>query len=174
MRAQTRLNDFPASPSQLGSTFGERTAQATRRMNQHLQDDEQAKAGIVLWQSQLFIMTYRVRANVLVLKRTSHPLGPLTEYERECAKLQSLMTDNQGVRGIVIDMRDARPRQDEAYEAATRGVSQTTFALFPKVAMLFRSVAGALQMRRFVGDRGGQLLSTTDEAEAFVFASNRE
>ncbi len=143
-------------------------------MSQDLPDHDQAGASIVLWHSQLFIMTYRVRANVLVMKRTSHPLGPLPEYERECAKLQSIMADNRGVRGIVIDMRDARPRQDEAYETATRSVSETTLALFPKVAMLFRSVAGALQMRRFVGDRGGQLLSTTDEAEAFVFASRRE
>jgi hypothetical protein len=130
-------------------------------------------AAIPLWDSTHFSMSYRVGDNILVLKRKSQPIESLRDYQRECTHLMELMRDNANVRGIVIDMRDAQARQDPAYERATHDFSEFTFATYRRVAMLFRSVAGALQMRRFAGDRGDQLLSTTVEGEALAFASRR-
>ena len=118
-------------------------------------------------------MSYRVDRNILVLKRSSQQIDSLQQYQVECAQVMKLMLENADVRGIVVDMRAARARQDQLYEQATRSVSDLTFATYRRVAMLFRSVAGALQMRRFAGDRGDQLLSTTVEDDAVDFASRR-
>jgi len=142
-------------------------------MTLQAESDGPRDASIPLHDSPWFSMTYRVGLNILVMKRKSLAIDSLQEYEGECAKLELLMRDNSDVRGIVIDMRDVRARQDSEYEQATSKLSQTTFTLFPKIAMLFRSAAGTLQMRRFAGDRGEQLLSTTDERAAFTFASGK-
>ena len=133
----------------------------------------QQGAAVVIWDSLYFTMKYRVDQNILVVKRKSRRIDSLPEYQLECSHLMKLMQENADVRGIVIDMREARARQDQMYEEATRGVSDLTFATFRRVAMLFRSVAGALQMRRFAGNRGDQLLSTTVEDDAVAFASRR-
>jgi hypothetical protein len=146
---------------------------AGKSMNKSTSAGSQQWAAVVLWDSIYFTMKYRVDQNILVLKRKSQRIDSLPEYQRECSHLMKLMQENADVRGIVIDMREARPRQDQVYEAATRGVSDLTFATYRKVAMLFRSVAGALQMRRFAGDKGDQLLTTTVEDEAVAFASRR-
>ena len=128
---------------------------------------------IVISDAVYFTLSYRVEENIVVLKRNCRPIDALEDYQLECARLMELMRENANVRGIVVDMRDARARQDPMYERATRDFSEFTFATYRRVAMLFRSVAGALQMRRFAGSRGEQLLSTTDEAEAIAFASRR-
>ena len=146
---------------------------ASRTMNKPTSDGSQLRAAVVLWDSIYFTMSYRVDRNILVLKRSSQQIDSLQQYQVECAQVMKLMLENADVRGIVVDMRAARARQDEVYEQATRGVSDLTFATYRRVAMLFRSVAGALQMRRFAGDRGDQLLSTTVEDDAVDFASRR-
>jgi hypothetical protein len=146
---------------------------AAKAMNKSTSAGSQQWAAVVLLDSIYFTMKYRVDQNILVLKRKSQRIDSLPEYQSECSHLMKLMQENANVRGIVIDMREARARQDQLYEEATRGVSDLTFATYRKVAMLFRSVAGALQMRRFAGNKGDQLLTTTVEDEAMAFASRR-
>ena len=142
-------------------------------MNRVTNAGSKTGAAIVLWDSTYFTMSYRVERNILVLKRKGQPIDSLRDYQLECTQLMELMGKNADVRGIIIDMRDAQARQDRVYERATHDFSEFTFATYRRVAMLFRSVAGALQMRRFAGERGNQLLSTTVEAEAVAFASRR-
>jgi hypothetical protein len=130
-------------------------------------------AAIVLHECAHFTMTYDVHNNILVMKRTNRLIESLRGYQLDCERMMELIPQNADVRGIVVDMRDARARQDRAYEMATREICELTFATYSRVAMLFRSAAGALQMRRFAGDRGDKLLSTTVEADAIAFASRR-
>jgi len=111
-------------------------------------------------------------SNIVVLTRSSAPIEDLDVFSAAVQSLVAKMRSNRDVRGILVDMRAAPSRNDTAYEDATADLRRETYA-FKRVAMLFSSVAGALQVKRLGGSGETPLLATTDEDAALEFAATR-
>ncbi len=134
-----------------------------------------ARSRVVLYATKHWSFELDVVHNMLLLRRSSELIGSMDEFVHQTVEIAKLMEDNIDVRGIVVDMRSAKSRQDMNYEMATRGLRQTTYSLFRRVAVLCSTAAGVLQVRRLSGPLDSERhLVTTNEADAFAFASVRQ
>jgi hypothetical protein len=71
--------------------------------------------------------------------------------------------------GLVIDMRAVAGKNDPDFERAMQPVRASASALFGRVVVLVRSVAGRLQIERTRREDG-----SNDEAEAIALAQKRD
>lgn len=72
---------------------------------------------------------------------------------------------------LLVDVRDALGRNDEAYESTFRRYREPFFSRFRRVATLVATPVGALQVKRLRGENpsGTQVEPFTDEAEALRY-----
>jgi hypothetical protein len=70
---------------------------------------------------------------------------------------------------MLVDLRDAPPRNDDGYEAIARRHGPGLYASFRKVAVLVHSAAGRLQVRRFLDVTRPDAAVFTDERDASAF-----
>jgi hypothetical protein len=70
---------------------------------------------------------------------------------------------------VLVDLRAAPPRNDEAYEAIAQRYNTRLYGRFRKVAVLVQTQAGRLQLRRFLDVNRSDAAVFTDEREARVF-----
>lgn len=134
-----------------------------------------ARSRVVLYATGYWVFELDVIHNVLALRRSAEPIADMDEFVHQASELARLMEDNGDVRGIVVDMRLAKSRHDMNYELATRQLREMTYATFRRVVVLCTTAAGVLQVRRLSGDLdAARHLVTTDEAQAFAFASVRQ
>jgi len=66
---------------------------------------------------------------------------------------------------LIVDLRDAPPRNDDAYEAIALRYNARLYGGFRRVAVLVQTAAGRLQVRRFLD---------VTRADAAVFIEERE
>lgn len=68
---------------------------------------------------------------------------------------------------LLVDLRDAKGRNDPSFERAMAGYRRAMFEGFPTVVVLVRTAIGKLQVQRhFVEDGLGGAVITTSEEEA--------
>jgi hypothetical protein len=70
---------------------------------------------------------------------------------------------------LLVDLRDAPPRNDPAFEQAIARHRGPMMQGFRRVAILVRSVVGGLQVRRHMSDDGTVSQITQDEDEALRY-----
>jgi hypothetical protein len=73
----------------------------------------------------------------------------------------------------VTDLRLAPPRNDAAFEQATRSLRAALSAHFARVAVLLQTPVGVLQVNRINRDDGSALFVTMSEEEALRFARSQ-
>jgi hypothetical protein len=103
--------------------------------------------------------------------RTSARFASLDEVTREYqAIVAALDRVDRPTYAILVDLRDAPPRNDDDYEAIARHHGPGLYADFRKVAVLVHSAAGRLQVRRFldVSRPDAGVYSEEREARAFL------
>jgi hypothetical protein len=70
---------------------------------------------------------------------------------------------------LLVDLREAPPRNDPAFEQAIARHRGPMMQGFRRVAILVKSVVGGLQVRRHMSDDGAIVLVTQDEDEALRY-----
>lgn len=112
---------------------------------------------------------------MVVLRRSDLRVPSLDAQERSldsiCEALRLHLPTKAG--GLLVDMRDAPPRNDDAFESTVRRFRTEIHAHFVRVAVVVRTIAGKLQVNRL--DREQHLDTAThavfddeDEARAFL------
>ena len=98
--------------------------------------------------------------------RTSTPMpGNLAEIRAAFAHIQPEVAKLAGTRAL-LDLRAGPGRNDPDFEAASRELRQSILSQFTRVAILVRSAAGKLQVKRLSEGEGAVFL---DEAEALRY-----
>jgi hypothetical protein len=102
--------------------------------------------------------------------RSREPFGTAEEIRELHQKIVKLMPESvtAGL-GLLLDVRDAPPRNDEAFEAAAMQALALVLPRFAAHAALVKSAVGRLQTQRLSRQRGGDTPVFSSEAEALAY-----
>lgn len=103
-----------------------------------------------------FVLVERWPSRGLVrVTRSAEPIVALQEVDEAWGGvLSALGAPNAGDKRLLIDMRRAPGRNDDAYERAVAHYRAETVARFEQVAVLVRSMPGQLQVQRHAKEDG--------------------
>jgi hypothetical protein len=126
-----------------------------------------------LLRNRHFVITRASGSPLIELKRTAEPFESIDEMRLGFTEVNSVL-DHAGriSANLLIDTRDAPPRNDPAFEIVFEPLRIAMLGGFRRVAVLVRTTAGRLQAERHVrtdGTEGGRVF--TEEAEARAFCS---
>ena len=105
----------------------------------------------------------------------SHESYPSIDALRDCnQKLRSAFAAlPSGTLSLLLDVRNAPPRNDTAFEAEVLDALRTLAEQFPKRATLVRTAVGKLQTQRLARERQDGVHVFSDEAQALAYLSGR-
>jgi sulfite reductase alpha subunit-like flavoprotein len=106
-----------------------------------------------------------------LLRRHAVPVDSLQELLEQNHEIIEQMRTVQDDFGIVVDMRQAPPRNDPAFEDAMGQLRREIFNRYARVAVLVSSEIGVLQVDRIGRNEGSKTYATQSEAEAIRFAA---
>jgi sulfite reductase alpha subunit-like flavoprotein/predicted heme/steroid binding protein len=111
------------------------------------------------------------RRNKLVyLLRLAMPFSSVEEITSANQQVVARIRPEHKDWGIVVDMRQAPPRNDPAFEGAMRGLRDAVEVRFARTAVLLESAVGLLQVTRLTREDGAETFATQSEAAALRFA----
>lgn len=115
-------------------------------------------------------LTFDEAAGLVQYKRSSESY-PSIDVLRECnRKIRSALEAlPSGKLSMLVDVRDAPPRNDAAFEAEVLESLRLLAAQFPRRATLVRTAVGKLQTQRLARAREDTVRIFSDEAEALAF-----
>jgi hypothetical protein len=93
----------------------------------------------------------------------------MADLEGSYAKVQEVVERMAPGLKLLIDVRQAPPRNDAAFEAKVNGVLDAFTARFARHATLVRTAVGKLQTARLAHERGAVPHAFGDEAEALAY-----
>jgi len=123
-----------------------------------------------LLSSAHWFMEESIAQRVVMLRRTALPFGSLDELSSANQEVVRLIRPEHRAWGIVVDMRQAPPRNDPSFESAMRGLRDAVEERFARTAVLLGTAVGLLQVTRLAREDGATSLATQSEAEALRFA----
>ncbi|MCC6876326.1 MAG: hypothetical protein IT378_18605 [Sandaracinaceae bacterium] len=93
------------------------------------------------------------RGRVVLLTRTARPFDTIADVEREYGAVVAALGRVPKARGsLVVDLRDAPPRNDPAFEDAVARLRKRIFEGFARTAVVVRTASGKLQVQRHAKD----------------------
>jgi hypothetical protein len=107
---------------------------------------------------------------VVWLVRRPVPFVSLLEVTNANAEVARKILPQHGKVGVIVDMRQAPPRNDAGFEQAMQGLRAEVEARFARTAVLLATRVGVLQVNRITRTDGATSFATTDEAAALRFA----
>ena len=123
-----------------------------------------------------FVSVRRMPGSKLVrVTRTSTPITDLAQIEQSWGAVNRAMRPvDRREHSLLIDMRSAHGRNDDAFERAVAPHRAATVSGFRRVAVLVWTVPGQLQIQRHVRvDHLGQVRAFSSEALALNWLENR-
>jgi hypothetical protein len=112
---------------------------------------EDIHAEISLLDNEFVSVRRRAGSRVARVTRTSAPITALVQIERAWGEVnRALLRLDRREHSLLIDMREARGRNDDAFERAVAPYRAATVSGFSRVAVLVRSLTGHLQVQRHV------------------------
>jgi sulfite reductase alpha subunit-like flavoprotein/cytochrome b involved in lipid metabolism len=109
-------------------------------------------------------------AKLAVLRRTPVAAGSLIALSDENELVLRCMLPRHREFGLVVDMRQARLRNDSGFEDAMARLRRELTAHFRRTAVLLESTIGELQVSRIERDERRDAIATRSESSAFKFA----
>lgn len=104
------------------------------------------------------------------LVRTSLGYADLTQLSIACTQMCDwLKAFDRGSSGLLCDMRQGPPRNDEAFERAMAPFRKRMQTGFRRVAIVVASPVGRLQIQRHANDDGIDVMVFMDPAEADAY-----
>lgn len=114
-----------------------------------------------------FVIDHNPSDRVYRVARSKTPFTDVAEAERAYGAMdRALATVVPGSR-LLLDVRDAPPRNDPEFEAAVTRVRDRAFVRFVKVAVLVRTAVGRLQVQRMNQGLPASVGTFDDEDRAF-------
>ncbi len=103
-------------------------------------------------------------------RRSDRPYPDLASLDAEHADLQRVLSTFRGL-PLIVDLRDARGRNDADFEERMRVHRQMLFRGAPRACVLVRSAAGILHVRRHLKEDGleERVAVTNDPTEAVAY-----
>jgi hypothetical protein len=124
--------------------------------------------------SKHFVVTVDEETCVLRRARTAEPFESLEEVEAAyAALLAALGSVRRSLYAQLIDARDAPPRNDAGFEGVVTRHHEELYAGFRASAVLVKTAAGRLQVRRMLGVSGIEAPTFLDEAEALAYLASQ-
>jgi hypothetical protein len=129
---------------------------------------------VTLLQTPLIRSEYDERRRLVRYTRTSQGFSSISELEETYKNLiQSTLRLELRHLALLIDLREAPPRNDPAFEEAIARYRGPMMQGFARVAVLVKSAVGRLQVRRHAANDGIANLVTQDEDEALRYLGVR-
>lgn len=138
-----------------------------QRPSELARDDEWAQH---YYTSPFYVFGRLQSPNVLVLRRTGLRYPDLSDVERETAQLLERFPAARLSR-LLIDMRDAPPTNDPAFELAMRGLRCQVALRVDLAVLLVATASGAMQVTRLQRAEGTSFLTTRNAHEALQLVS---
>jgi hypothetical protein len=107
---------------------------------------------------------------VVFLRRMALPFGSMEELTSANQQVVRQIRPEHREWGIVVDMRQAPPRNDPSFESAMRGLRDAVEVRFARTAVLLETAVGLLQVTRLTREDGATTFATQSEAAAVRFA----
>lgn len=127
-----------------------------------------------MYRSSYYEMTSNEATRVVVLRRTAEPYASDGQLRAEVDGIVQCFEPKHAAWGIVVDMRDAPPRNDPAFEAAMRRLRFQVGQAFRKVLVVVSTASGEMQVTRLHREGGHVYGVMRDFGEAIVLAGNSE
>jgi hypothetical protein len=127
---------------------------------------------IELHRTKYFVVT-RIPGSLLIeVRRTSEPFGSLDEMRSEFERVNAIL-DSAGriSANLIVDTRDAPPRNDPAFELAFQPIRSAMLSGFRRVAILVKTTAGRLQVERHLRLDGVEGRVFVDEVDARTYCT---
>jgi hypothetical protein len=113
--------------------------------------DDRAPGETLLFANELVEVQRDEQRRLIRVTRTSHPIAALNDVELAWGSVtRVLVTVDKRRTGLLMDMRRARGRNDDAFERAVAKHRAATVSGFARVAVLVESLHGKLQVQRHV------------------------
>jgi hypothetical protein len=117
-----------------------------------------------------FRFTEDERAGVYRLVRTGIPYPSSEALRAAAAEIEHAASTLPRGSALLIDSREAVPRNDTEFEEQFKRARRPIMAHFPRIAILVRSAVGKLQVNRYVREDGSaEHVVFDDEAAALAF-----
>ncbi|HTE50049.1 MAG TPA: cytochrome b5 domain-containing protein, partial [Kofleriaceae bacterium] len=159
VRLQHRLAGAGWLPSMLGDDTPVRQA----RINE--------PAMSLLVANQYWAMAEDAERRLVVLTRSASPVSSIPYLIAQNEEVIARIRPEHAGYGVVVDMRQAVPRNDPEFENAMHQLRQELQFRFRRLAVLIESAMGVLQVDRLTRIEGGtQVFGTQSESAAFKFA----
>ncbi len=123
-----------------------------------------------LFTSAHWLMEEDRLSQVVFLRRMALPFGSLEELTASNQQVVRQIRPEHREWGIVVDMRQAPPRNDPSFESAMRGLRDAVEVRFARTAVLLETAVGLLQVTRLTREDGATTFATQSEAAAIRFA----
>lgn len=131
---------------------------------------EQARSQCsVVFSSSYWVVEIHDANEVVLLRRSPAGLESLDDLVVQNERVLREL-DEVDLHGIVVDMRQAPPRNDPEFEKAMGKLRGGIFERFERVAVLLSSAVGVLQVNRLARDEGVNTFATLSESAAIRFA----
>jgi hypothetical protein len=123
----------------------------------------------VLYEDQWVTVTFTVAQGLVRYQRSAVPYASIADVEGSYAKVREVVERIAPGLKLLIDVRQAPPRNDAAFEAKVNGVLDTFTARFARHATLVKTAVGKLQTARLAHERGAVSHAFGDEGEALAY-----
>lgn len=126
-------------------------------------------AARVLHEDPWVTITLTPAQGLVRYQRSAVPYPSMADLEGSFAKVREVVERIPPGLRLLIDVRQAPPRNDAAFEAKVNGVLDAFTARFVRHATLVKSAVGKLQTARLAQERGAVPHVFADEAEALAY-----
>jgi len=110
---------------------------------------------------------------LLRYERSSVPYATVDEVERAYAAAGEALGHVRPGLKLLIDMRQAPPRNDDEFETRAGAALGVLLGRFPRYATLVRTAVGKLQTARIAAERGVVAHVFEDERDALAYLAGR-
>lgn len=124
----------------------------------------------VLMSNDFWTVEEESDAKVLLLRRSPKPVISLDDLVVANAAVLAHFRRGYSAYGVVVDMRQAPPRNDTGFENAMAELRMGLATNFARVAVLLESATGLLQVNRIGRNDSAQTFATQNEPAAIKFA----
>jgi hypothetical protein len=118
-----------------------------------------------------FLVTEQPIVRILTRSRTAERFTTAEQVTAEYdALVRALDRVERSAYSVLVDLRLAPPRNDEAFEEIVARYHARLYERFRRVAVVVQSAAGRLQLRRFLSAArpDARVFTDVDEATAFL------
>jgi hypothetical protein len=123
----------------------------------------------VLYEDAWITLSFDEPRGLVRYTRNDVPYGDATNLDRSFAGVGKVAAQVPRGSKLLIDIRNAPPRNDAAFETKTNAALGSFLGRFVRNATLVRSAVGKLQTARLARERGTQAHTFEDEAEALAY-----